>query len=190
MNLQRALWQALQPLWDPAHRVFVDETALHTALVRWWGWGPCGERVLGTVPQGHWETSTLVLAVRQAGLTAPMVTAGAMNGALFLAYVKEFLCPTLAAGDIVIWDNLSVHQVAGVREAIEARGATLQPLPPYSPDLNPIEQVFSKLKAELRAAGERTVEGLWKTLGKLLDDFPLAECANFLRGAGYAVQAS
>nr|WP_242470667.1 IS630 family transposase [Thiocystis violacea] len=188
--MERACWQALQPLWDPARLVFVDETGLHTAMVREWGWGARGERVRGTVPQGHWETTTLVLAVRQAGLVAPMVTAGAMTGALFLAYVKAFLAPTLAAGDIVVWDNLSAHSVAGVREAIEARGATLQPRPPYSPDLNPIEPVFAKLKAGMRAAGERTVEGLWNTLGKRLDDFPPAECANFLRGAGYAVQAN
>jgi len=119
-----------------------------------------------------------------------MLTAGAMTGALFLAYVKTFLCPTLAPGDMVIWDNLAVHQVAGVRDAIEARGATLQPLPPYSPDFNPIEQVFSKLKAHLRAAAERTVEELWKTLGTLVDEFPPDECANFLKGAGYPVQAN
>jgi transposase len=166
--------------------VFVDESGINTVMVRQYGWGPCGERV----PQGHWETATLVLAVRQAGLAAPMVTAGAMNGALFLADVKTFLCPILVKGDIVIWDNLCVHQVAGVREAIDARGATLQPLPPDSPDINPIEQVFSKLKAQLRAAAERTVEGLWKTLGTLLDEFPPDECANFLKGAGYAVQAN
>ena len=190
MSLERACWQALPPLWDPARWVFVDDTGLNTAMVREWGWGPCGERVLGTVPQGHWETTTLVLAVRQAGLMAPMVTAGAMNGPLFLEDVKAFLCPTLAPGDLVIWDNLSVHQVAGVRDAIETRGAILQPLPPYRPDLNPIEPVFAKLKAGMRAAGERTVEALWKTLGQLLDDFPPAECANILRGAGYAVQAN
>jgi transposase len=190
VRLERACWQALQPLWDAARLVFVDETGLHTAMVREWGWGPRGERVLGTVPQGHWQTTTLVLAVRQTGLIAPMVTAGAMTGPLFLAYVKDVLCPTLMAGDIVVWDNLSAHSVTGVREAIEACGATLQPLPPYSPDLNPIEQVFAKLKATLRAAGERTVGALWTTLGQVLDDFPPAQCANFLRGAGYAVQAN
>ena len=107
----------------------MDDTGWHTALVREWGWGPRGERVHGTVPHGHWQTTTRVLAVRQAGLTASLVTAGAMTGPLFLADVKNFLCPTLAAGDSVIWDNLSVHQIAGVREAMEARGATLRPLP-------------------------------------------------------------
>lgn len=170
--------------------VCVDETSLNTAMARLYGWGVRGLRVLDRVPQSQWETTTLVLAMRQTGVQAPMVTAGAMNGELFLAYVREFLCPTLQAGDRVIWDNLSVHQVAGVREAIEARGATLQPLPPYSPDFNPIERAFAKLKARLRAAGERTVEGLFKTLGKLLDEFPPQECANLIRGAGYGVQSS
>jgi transposase len=138
--------------------------------------------VQGAVPQGHWETTTLFLAVRQAGLRAPMMTAGAMNGALFLASVKEFLCPTLAAGDLVIWDNLSVHQVAGVREAMEARGEMHQALPPDSPDLNPMEPVLAKLKAQMRAASERTVDALWKTLDHVLDDVPPAEGANILRG--------
>jgi transposase len=111
-----------------------------------------------------------------------------MEGTLFLAYVREFLCPILSPGDIVIWDNLSSHQVAGVREAIEAVGAILKPLPPYSPDFNPIEQVFAKLKASLRKAGERTVEALWNTLASVLEQFTPAECQNYLRGAGYAVQ--
>ncbi len=182
MSLERACWQALQPLRGPARLVFVDETRLHTAMVREWGGGLRGERVRGTAPHSHLQTTTLVLAVRQTGLIAPMVTTGAMTGLLFLAYVKAFLAPTLAAGDLVVWDNLSAHSVAGVREAIEARGAILQPRPPDSPDLNPIEQVFAKLKAKLRAAGERTVDARWKTLGHVLDDFPPAECANFLRG--------
>jgi transposase len=119
-----------------------------------------------------------------------MVIPGAMDGACFKAYVKEFLCPTLVPGDIVVWDNLSSHQVAGVREAIEAVGATLKPLPTDSRDFNPIEQVFAKLKAGLRKAGERTVEALWDTLAKVMDQFTPAECENYLRGAGYAVQAS
>ncbi|MGZ8144674.1 MAG: IS630 family transposase, partial [Methylosarcina sp.] len=146
-----------------------------------------GARVRGAVPQGHWHTSPFVAALRQRGLTAPMVIQGAMDGACFKAYVKEFLCPTLEPGDIVVWDNLSSHQVAGVREAIEAVGATLKPLPPYSPDFNPIEQVFAKLKAGLRKAGERTIETLWSALAHALDQFTPAECANDLRGAGYAL---
>jgi transposase len=187
--LQRDVWQKIQPLLDPDRLVFIDETGLDTAMVRRYGWGACGARVRGAAPQGHWHTRTFVAALRQQGLTAPMVIEGAMDGALFKAYVKEFLCPTLVPGDIVVWDNLSSHQVAGVREAIEAVGAVLKPLPPYSPDFNPIEQVFAKLKAGMRKAGERTVEALENTLAKLLDQFSPTECENYLRGAGYAVQA-
>lgn len=172
---------------DPARLVFIDETGLDTAMVRRYGWGACGRRVRGHFPQGHWHTSTFVAALRQHGLTAPMVITGPMDGAFFKAYVCEFLCPTLSPGDIVVWDNLSSHQVAGVREAIEAVGATLKPLPPYSPDFNPIEQVFAKLKALLQKAGERTVETLWSALAHVLDQFTSAECANYLRGAGYAL---
>jgi transposase len=187
VRLQRDAWQKAQPTLDPARLVFIDETGLDTAMVRRYGWGDGGARVRGAAPQGHWHTSTFVAALRQRGLTAPMVIQGAMDGACFKAYVKEFLCPTLAPGDIVVWDNLSSHQVAGVREAIEAVGATLKPLPPYSPDFNPIEQVFAKLKAGLRKAGERTVEALWDTLAKVMDQFTPAECENYLRGAGYAL---
>jgi len=177
----------LQPTLDPARLVFIDETGLDTAMVRRYGWGNRGARVRGGAPQGHWHTSTFVAALRQRGLTAPMVIQGAMDGACFKAYVREFLCPTLAPGDIVVWDNLSSHQVAGVREAIEAVGATLKPLPPYSPDFNPIEQVFAKLKALLRKAAERTVETLWSALAHVLDQFTPAECENYLLGAGYAL---
>jgi transposase len=187
VRLQRDTWQAAQPTLDPARLVFIDETGLDTAMVRRYGWDDCGARVRGAVPQGHWHTSTFVAALRQRGLTAPMVIQGAMDGACFKAYVKEFLCPTLEPGDIVVWDNLSSHQVAGVREAIEAVGATLKPLPPCSPDFNPIEQVFAKLKAGLRKAGERTIETLWLALAHALDQFTPAECANDLRGAGYAL---
>jgi transposase len=133
VRLQRDAWQAAQPLLDPARLVFIDETGLDTAMVRRYGWGPGGQRVRGAAPQGHGHTSTFVAALRQQGLTAPMVIPGTTDGACFKAYVKEFLCPTLAPGDIVVWDNLSSHQVAGVREAIEAVGATLKPLPPLQP---------------------------------------------------------
>jgi transposase len=187
VRLQRDAWQAAQPTLDPARLVFIDETGLDTVMVRRYGWGNCGARVRGTAPQGHWQTSTFVAALRRQGLTAPMVIRGPMDGALFKAYVQEFLCPTLTPGDIVVWDNLSSHQVAGVREAIEAVGAILKSLPPYSPDFNPIEQVFAKLKAWLRKAAERTVETLWDTLAKGMDQFTPAECENYLRGAGYAL---
>jgi len=120
------------------------------------------------------------------GLSAPLVVDGAINGDLFLAYIRQHLAPTLKPGDVVIMDNLSSHKVAGVREAIEAVGATLMFLPPYSPDFNPIEQVFAKLKALLRKAEERTVGGLWDRIGKLLDRFQPAECGNYFRHSGYA----
>ncbi|MDD5463115.1 MAG: IS630 family transposase [Methylococcales bacterium] len=160
VRLQRDAWQQAQPLLDPAKLVFIDETGFDTALVRRYGWGVCGVRVRGSSPQGHGHTGTFVAALRQQGLTAPMVIQGAMDGAFFKAYMQEVLCPTLSPGDIVVWDNLSSPQVAGVREAIEGVGAALKPLPPYSPDFNPIEQVFAKLKAWFRKAGERTVEAL------------------------------
>lgn len=144
MRLAREAWRAEQATLEPAKLVFLDETGATTALTRLYGWGPRGKRVIGTVPHRHWETTTLVVALRQTALTAPMVTAGPRNGDLFLGYGREFLCPSLLPGDMVIWDNLSSHHVGGVREAIEARGAILKPLPPYSPDFNPIEQVFAK----------------------------------------------
>lgn len=140
---------------------------------------------MGAVPYGHWKTTTFIGALRHHGLSAPMVTDGPMNGALFLAYVRTFLCPTLRAGDIVIADNLSSHKVAGVKQAIEAVGATLCYLPPYSPDFNPIEKLFAKLKALLRKAALRAVEALWTKLGELLDAFSAQECRNYFASCGY-----
>jgi transposase len=189
VRAKREAWRAGQPALDPARLVFVDETGLDTRMVRRHGWGPRGRRVHGSAPQGHWRTSTFVAALRRDGLAAPMVMRGPMDGAGFLAYVRGFLCKALSPGDIVVWDNLSSHHVAGVREAVEAAGAALMPLPPYSPDFNPIERVFAKLKTLLRKAAERTVEALWDALAKLLEAFSPEECANYLRGAGYAVQA-
>lgn len=144
-----------------------------------------GQRLLGAVPHGHWKTTTFVAGLRTAGLTAPLVLDGAMNGITFHAYVEQFLAPTLAAGDIVVMDNLSSHKVPGVRRAIEARGATVLYLPPYSPDLNPIEQVFAKLKALLRKAAARTRKVLWAKIGELLKAFTPDECANYIANAGY-----
>lgn len=151
------------------------------------GWAPRGERCLGSAPHGHWKTTTFVAALRHDALTAPMVTDGPINGALFLGWVRTFLCPTLRPGDIVIADNLSSHKVAGVREAIESVGATICYLPPYSPDLNPIEKLFAKFKALLRRAQARTVEALWQRIGELLDDFSPQECANYFRASGYVI---
>jgi transposase len=178
-------WQAAQPTLDPARLVFVDETWASTNMCRWYGRAPTGERLVGPVPYGHWKTTTFVAALRGSGLTAPLVIDGALNGDLFVAYVEQVLAPTLRPGDVVVMDNLSSHKRAGVRRAIEAAGGTLLYLPPYSPDLNPIEQAFAKLKARLRAAAERTVEGLWALLGRLLDAFPPQECTNYFRHCGY-----
>lgn len=144
-----------------------------------------GTRLIGRVPHGHWKTTTFVAGLRIDTVTAPFVIDQAMNGSIFRTYVERCLAPMLTLGDIVIMDNLRAHKVAGVREAIEAAGAVLLYLPPYSPDLNPIEQLFAKLKALLRKAAERTLEALWATIGRLLDDFPADECSRYLAHAGY-----
>ena len=146
---------------------------------------PRGQRLRAAVPHGHWKTSTFVAALRNDRITAPFVIDGAINGTVFRTYVETVLAPTLAAGDIVVIDNLGSHKVAGVREAIEARGASLLYLPAYSPDFNPIEQVFAKLKELLRAVAARTVDTLWSAIGQLLDRFPAQECANYLENCGY-----
>jgi len=168
--------------------VFIDETAVSTNLARLKGRAPKGVRVIGTVPLGSWQTITFVAALRHNKMTAPMVFEGAMTGEMFLAYVEQVLVPSLAPGDTVVMDNLSAHKVPGIREAIEAAGATLLYLPPYSPDFNPIEQLFAKLKALLRKAGERSVEGLWNRIADLLKAFTPSECTNYFRNAGYAPQ--
>lgn len=144
-----------------------------------------GERCRAPVPHGHWKATTFTAGLRLTGMTAPMVLDGAMNGPAFLAYVEQVLAPTLSPGDVVVMDNLPAHKSAGVRTVIEAAGASLRHLPPYSPDFNPIENAFAKLKALLRKAAERTVEGLWTTIGKLLDAFTPDECRNYLTAAGY-----
>lgn len=144
-----------------------------------------GTRLIARVPHGHWKTTTFVAALRSSGLTAPLVVDGAINGAIFLAYVQQQLVPTLKADDIVVMDNLGAHKVAGVKEAIEAAGANVLYLPPYSPDLNPIETVFSKFKTLLRKAEERTVEALWNACGRLIDSFEESECRNHIRHCGY-----
>jgi transposase len=155
-------------------------------MVRRHGRSPRGERLVAGVPHGHWKTLTLVAALRIDGLTAPYVVDGAMDGPSFLAYVEQILVPTLRKGDIVFMDNLRTHKIAGVREAIEAIGAQVRYLPAYSPDLNPIEQAFSKLKAALRKGAKRTVDALLKLIGKLVKSFAPQECANYFRHAGYA----
>ena len=166
--------------------MFIDETWATTTMTRTHGRAPRGQRLVASVPHGHWKTSTFVAALRSDGITAPCVLDGAMNGEFFRAYVEQFLAPTLKTGDIVIMDNLSSHKIAGVEQAITARGAQLLYLPPYSPDLNPIEPAFAKLKALLRKAAERTVDALWNRLENVLDAFTADDCRNFFRHAGYA----
>src|SRR6202163_1471931 len=163
----RAELKAEQPRLHAPRLVFIDETAVTTKMVRHYGRSPRGERLVAKVPHGHWKTLTLIAALRIDGLTAPYVVDGAMDGPSFLAYVEQVLAPTLRKGDIVLMDNLRTHKIDGVRQAVVAAGARLRYLPAYSPDLNPIEQVFSKLKAALRKGAARTVEALWKLIGKL-----------------------
>jgi transposase len=156
-------------------------------MVRRYGRAPRGQRLVAGVPHGHWKTSTFLAALRHDAITAPCVIDGPVNGEIFRAYLEQFLVPTLAPGDIVILDNLGSHKGAGVRRAIEAAGAQLLYLPPYSPDLNPIEQVFAKLKALLRKAAARSVTALWAAAGELLRHYSAPECANYFVNAGYVL---
>lgn len=167
--------------------VFIDETWAKTNMTRTRGRSRRGTRLIAKVPYGHWKTTTFVAALRCDGLTAPTVVDGAMNGVTFLAYVRQQLVPTLRAGDLVIMDNLSAHKVAGVREAIEAVGAKVVYLPPYSPDFNPIENAFAKLKAHVRKAAARTFDALETAAAKALAQFKADECLNFFAHAGYGL---
>lgn len=166
--------------------MFIDETWTKTNMTRSCGRAPRGERLIDHVPLGHWKTTTFVGALRQTGLTAPLVLDGPINGDAFVAYARDFLAPTLKPGDIVVMDNVSSHKVEGVREAIEGAGARLLYLPPYSPDLNPIENAFAKFKALLRKFKERTMDGLWKRIGSLIEAFTPNECGNYFRHCGYS----
>lgn len=177
--------KAEQPKLPAPRLVFIDETAVTTKMVRHYGRSPRGERLVAGVPHGHWKTLTLVAALRIDGLTAPTVIDGAMDGPSFLAYVEQVLAPTLCKGDIVFMDNLRTHKIDGVAAALRAAGAKLRYLPAYSPDLNPIEMVFSKLKGALRKGAARTVKALMKLVGKLVKAIAPDECANYFRHAGY-----
>ena len=165
--------------------MFIDETGITTKMARLRGRAPRGERLRAGIPHGHWKTTTFVGALRLSGMTAPMVLDGAMTRAAFLAYVEQVLAPTLRPGDTVVLDNLPAHKGPVVRAAIEATGARLLMLPPYSPDFNPIENAFAKLKALLRKAAERTKDRLWAAVGNLLDAFTPKECGNYFAAAGY-----
>lgn len=181
----RAEWAVGQVGLNPAELVFIDETWVTTNMARRYGRGPTAERVAGAVPHGHRKTTTFVAALRCDGLTAPMAVDGAITGELFRAYVEQVLAPILRPGDVVVMDNLQCHKVAGVAEAIRRAKARAVYLPAYSPDLNPIEQAFAKLKAELRRREERTVDRLWGALGESLDWFTPDECRSYFQNAGY-----
>ncbi len=182
---RRRAWVEAQPDLDPEKLVFVDETGASTKMARRSGRALRGHRCRAPVPHGHWKTTTFVGALRLSGMTAPMVLDGAMYGAAFLAYVEKMLVPTLEPGDIVIMDNLPAHRSAAVRDAIQGAGAELRFLPPYSPDFNPIEMAFSKLKASLKRRAARSVNELWEVIGEATDSFTPAECQNYFNAAGY-----
>jgi transposase len=170
---------------DPARLVFIDETAVSTNLVRLRGRAPRGVRLIGHVPLGEWKTVTFIAGLRHNKMVAPMVIEGAMNGEIFLAYVRQVLVPTLRRNDIVVMDNYAAHKVAGVQDAIEKAGATIRYLPRYSPDLNPIEMPYSKFKAMLRKAAGRTIRDLYRTIRSFVPQLSARECTNYFRHAGY-----
>lgn len=172
-------------MFDPARLVFLDETAASTKMVRLSGRCLRGTRLIGHVPHGHWKTITFVAGLRNDGMVAPLVVDGPMNGQAFVSYIQQCLAPTLHRRDIVIMDNLAAHKVSGVREAIEATGARLLYLPQYSPDFNPIEQAFSKIKAHLRKAAERTIPRLYRKIGVIVRSLKAHECTNYFEHAGY-----
>lgn len=185
MRRAREQWREDQPAWEAGKLVFLDETGVSTNLTRRYGRAEKGKRCVASVPHGHWQTSTFIAALRQDGLEAPWLLDGPMNGEAFLQYIRQVLGPTLQPCDIVVADNLSSHKVAGVRAAIEARGAILLFLPPYSPDLNPIENFFARLKALLRKAAQRNFDGLVLSLADILHSVTPQECSNYFRAAGY-----
>jgi transposase len=181
----RAAWQAEQPDLDPARLVFLDETGTTTNMARLRGRAKRGRRVVGRVPWGHWKTMTFLAGLRHDAITAPFVIDRAMTGAIFREYLRQCLIPTLRPGDIVVMDNLPAHKGAAVRTRIEARGASLLLLPPYSPDFNPIENAYAKFKSSLRKAAARTVKALEGAIADAFRSFTPNECANYFLAAGY-----
>ena len=184
---RRLAWFDGQLDLDPAKLIFIDETGLSTKMARLRGRARRGERCRAGVPHGHWKTTTFTGALRLTGMTAPFVYDGAMNGDVFLAYVEQVLAPTLSPGDVVVMDNLPAHKAAGVRDAIETTGAKLMFLPPYSPDFNPIEMAFAKLKAFLRALRPRSFEHVLELVARALPLFTPTECRNYIRHCGYSL---
>lgn len=185
MAAAREQWLAAQSGIDPDRVLFLDETWAKTNMTRTRGRSPRGTRLLESVPCGRWETTTFLGALRSTGFVAPVCVDGAINGRVFLAWVRQHLVRELRKGDVVVLDNLSSHKVKGVAEAIEAAGASVRYLPPYSPDLNPIELAFAKFKKLLRDGAERTADGLWSLCGRALDLFPEQECRAYFRHCGY-----
>jgi transposase len=183
---RRAQWVKYQDRVDPARLVFIDETWTRTNMAALRGWAPRGSRLIGKVPHGRWRTMTFLAALRHDRITAPWLLEGPIDGESFATYVEKVLLPTLRQGDIVIMDNLSSHRGKIIRQLIRSAGAKLFLLPKYSPDLNPIEQVFAKLKHLLRKAAARTVEAVCAAIGQLLAAFTADECANYLQNSGYA----
>jgi transposase len=181
----RQAWRDAQPDLDPRRLVFVDETGASTKMARLYGRSARGMRCLGAIPHGHWKTTTFVGGLRLSGIAAPMVLDGPMNGPAFLAWVEQMLAPTLEEGDIVVMDNLPAHKPAAVRAAIESRGAELEYLPPYSPDLNPIEMAYSKFKALLKKAAARTLDALNAAIADALEQVTATDCRSYFLAAGY-----
>ena len=185
MRVAREQWKREQPQLDRKKLIFIDETGTSTNMTRLRGRCRRGQRLVAKVPHGHWKITTFVAALRSDRITAPFVIDAPMNGEIFLTYIKQCVVPTLSPGETVSMDNLPAHKVVGVREAIEATGAELWLLPPYSADLNPIESSFHKLKAHLRKAGERTIPALWDRIGSIVQTFTPQECNNYFTHAGY-----
>jgi transposase len=183
---RRQRWRSWQGRLDPQRLVFIDETWIKTNMAPLRGWGPRGQRLRGFAPHGHWRTLTFLGALRCDELTAPCVFDGPINGECFRAYVRQQLVPVLRPGDIVVMDNLGSHKSAAIRQIIKAAGARLWFLPPYSPDLNPIEQAFAKIKHWMRHAQKRSIEETWRHIGTLVATIEPAECSNYLANAGYA----
>lgn len=179
-------WRNYQGRVDSSRLVFIDETWAKTNMTRRYGWAPKGERLVDKVPHGHWKTATFLAALRNDRIDAPCLYDGPINGERFRAYVEQFLAPTLKPGDVVILDNLGSHKGKAVRQAIRDVGARLVFLPKYSPDLNPIEQVFAKFKTLLRKAGARTYDAVSDASAQILAQYSPDECAAYLRNSGYA----
>ena len=182
---RRGQWTKYQGRIDPQRLVFIDETWTKTNMAPLRGWAPRGRRLKASVPHGHWKTMTFLAALRHDRIDAPWLLDGPIDGDCFRTYVEKVLVPTLKPGDIVIMDNLGSHKGKDVRKAIRSAGAKLFFLPKYSPDLNPIEQVFAKLKHLLRKAAERTTDDVCSAIGQLLDQFTPQECTNYFKQAGY-----